>query len=50
MANYNLYPAAAWLRGRAMRTGQPAIPAPLLEKPLGSLSQQELSEILELGQ
>jgi len=50
MANYNLYPAAAWLRGRAMRTGQPPIPALLLEKPLSSLSQQELSEILELGQ
>ena len=50
MANYNLYPAAAWLRGHAKRTGQPPIPAQLLETPLDSLSETELAAIVELGQ
>lgn len=50
MANYNLYPAAAWLRGHAKRTGQPPIPAQLLETPLDTLSETELAAIVELGQ
>ena len=50
MVNYNLYPAAAWLRGHALRTGQPPIPQALLEKPMEALTQQELEQILELGQ
>lgn len=50
MANYNLYPAAAWLRGHALRTGQPPIPAQLLETPLDTLSETELAAIVDLGQ
>ena len=50
MGTYNLQPAAAWLRGHAQRTGQPPIPAQLLEKPLEALSATELETIVELGQ
>lgn len=46
---YDLLPAAAWLRGHAMRTGSPAIPQELLEMPLEVLTDGELQEIVELG-
>ena len=50
MAMYDLYPAAAWLRGHAIRTGEPDIPAQLLEKPLETLTKEELSAIVSRGE
>ena len=47
---YERKPAAAWLRGHALRTGTPEIAPELLEMPLEVLSDQELSSILELGE
>ena len=46
---YNLKPAAAWLRGHALKTGMPAIDTELLEMPLEVLTDEELSHIVEIG-
>lgn len=47
---YNLKPAAAWLRGHALKTGTPEIDSELLEMPLEVLTDEELSSIVELGE
>ncbi len=47
---YDLKPAAAWLRGHALRTGVPNIDKELLEMPLEVLTDAELSEIVEAGE
>ena len=47
---YNLKPAAAWLRGHALKTGVPEIDAELLEMPLEVLTDEELSSIVEIGE
>ena len=47
---YNLKPAAAWLRGHAMKTGTPEIDPELLEMPLEALMDEELSSIVEIGE
>jgi len=50
MQRYNLKPAAAWLRGHAIKTGVPEIDAELLEMPLEVLTDDELSSIVEIGE
>lgn len=47
---YNLKPAAAWLRGHALKTGTPEIDSELLEMPLEVLTDDELSSIVEIGE
>ena len=47
---YNLKPAAAWLRGRSIKTGTPEIDPELLEMPLEVLTDKELSSIVEVGE
>lgn len=47
---YDLKPAAAWLRGHALRTGIPRIEPELLEMPLAVLTDRELAEIVALGE
>lgn len=47
---YDLKPAAAWLRGHAMRTGIPELEAELLEMPLEVLTDEELSAIVRAGE
>lgn len=47
---YNLKPAAAWLRGHAIKTGTPEIAQELLEMPLEVLIDEELSSIVEIGE
>lgn len=47
---YNLKPAAAWLRGHALKTGVLEIDAELLEMPLEVLTDEELSSIVEIGE
>lgn len=47
---YNLKPAAAWLRGHALKTGMPEIDPELLEMPLEVLTDKELSSIVEVGE
>ena len=47
---YNLKPAAAWLRGHALRTGVPNIDKELLEMPLEVLTDAELSTIVAAGE
>ena len=47
---YNLKPAAAWLRGHALKTGTPEIDSDLLEMPLEVLTDEELSSIVEIGE
>ena len=47
---YNLQPAAAWLRGHALKTGTPKIGSELLEMPLEVLTDEELSFIVEIGE
>lgn len=47
---YNLKPAAAWLRGHALKTGTPEIDSELLEMPLEVLTDEELSFIVEIGE
>ena len=47
---YNLKPAAAWLRGRALKTGTPEIDSELLEMPLEVLTDDELAAIVEIGE
>ena len=47
---YNLKPAAAWLRGHALKTGTPEIDPELLEMPLEVLTDAELSSFVEIGE
>lgn len=47
---YDLKPAAAWLRGHALRTGTPDIDRELLEIPLEVLTDAELSAIVAAGE
>jgi 2-polyprenyl-3-methyl-5-hydroxy-6-metoxy-1,4-benzoquinol methylase len=47
---YHLKPAAAWIRGHAMKTGQPRIDAELLEMPLEVLTDEELATIVSAGE
>ena len=47
---YDLKPAAAWLRGQALRTGVPNIDKELLDMPLEVLTDAELSAIVEAGE
>ena len=47
---YNLKPAAAWLRGHALKTGTPEIDPELLDMPLEVLTDDELSAIVEIGE
>lgn len=47
---YDLKPAAAWLRGHALRTGVPNIDKELLEMPLEVLTDGELSAIVAAGE
>lgn len=47
---YDLKPAAAWLRGHALRTGVPNIDKELLAMPLEVLTDAELSAIVEVGE
>lgn len=47
---YNLKPAAAWLRGHAVKAGIPEIDSELLEMPLEVLTDEELSFIVEIGE
>jgi len=50
MERYHLKPAAAWLRGHAIKTGTPEIDSELLEMPLEVLTDEELSSIVEIGE
>lgn len=50
MERYDLKPAAAWLRGYALRTGAPNIDKELLKMPLEVLTDEELSSIVALGE
>lgn len=47
---YNLKPAAAWLRGHAVKTGTLEIEPELLEMPLEVLTDEELSSIVAMGE
>lgn len=47
---YNLKPAAAWLRGHALKTEIPEIEPELLEMPLEVLTDEELSTIVKIGE
>ena len=47
---YDLKPAAAWLRGHALRTGAPNMDKELLEMPLEVLTDEELLSIVALGE
>ena len=47
---YNLKPAAAWIRGQALRTGKPEIDKELLEMPLNLLTDGEFTEIIKIGE
>ena len=47
---YNLKPAAAWLRGHALKTGAPEIDRELLEMPLEVLTDEELASIVAVGE
>ena len=47
---YNLKPAAAWIRGRALGTGVPQLDKELLEMPLEVLTDGELAAIVGAGE
>ena len=47
---YNLKPAAAWLRGHAIKTGVPEMDPEFLEMPLEVLTDDELAAIVEVGE
>ena len=47
---YNLKPAAAWLRGHAVKTGTLEIEPELLEMPLEVLTDEELTSIVAMGE
>ncbi|MCH5187043.1 MAG: class I SAM-dependent methyltransferase [Oscillospiraceae bacterium] len=46
---YNLYEAAAWIRGHSLRVGTPELRADLLKTPPDELTEPELAEIVEAG-
>lgn len=46
---YDLFPAAAWLRGHCMKIGVPSIRQELLDMPLEVLTDDELNEIVDAG-
>ncbi len=46
---FQILPACAWVRGVSLRTGQPALPELLLQKPLDQLTQSEQEAILAAG-
>jgi len=46
---YDAYAAAAWIRGRAARTGVPRLSSELLEPPLGELSPKDLELTVQAG-
>lgn len=47
---YQLKPAAAWLRGHALKTGAPELDRELLEMPLEVMMDEELAEIVAVGE
>ena len=47
---YNLKPAAAWLRGHAIKTAALEIDPELLEMPLEVLTDDELAKIVDIGE
>ncbi|MGN0465553.1 MAG: class I SAM-dependent methyltransferase [Lachnospiraceae bacterium] len=47
---YDIRTAAAWIRGHAMNTGIPLLPAKYLSKDIVDLSEEELCEIVKVGQ
>ena len=47
---YQLKPAAAWLRGHALKTGVPEIDMELLDMPLEVLTDEELAAIVAVGE
>lgn len=47
---YNMKPAAAWIRGHALKTGAPALAAELLDMPLEVLTDDELVAIVKSGE
>lgn len=47
---YNLKPAAAWIRGHALRTALPRLDEQLLEMPLEVLTDGELAAIVAAGE
>lgn len=46
---YEPFPAAAYVRGIAHLSGNPALPAELAQIPLGVLTNSELSRIIDVG-
>lgn len=50
LERYNLKPAAAWLRGHAIKTGTPELDTELLEMPLEVLTDEELAAIVAIGE
>jgi len=46
---YDVYAAAAWIRGHAARTNIPKLPQELLEPPLDSLPPEDLERIVQAG-
>ncbi|MDO5541340.1 MAG: class I SAM-dependent methyltransferase [Eubacteriales bacterium] len=47
---YDLYTAAAWIRGHAKYTGNPALDEELLECPLNDLGEEKLIKIVAAGE
>lgn len=47
---YDIYTAAAWIRGHSMNIGLPALPDELLNTDINALSEEELCHIVEFGQ
>lgn len=47
---YDIYTAAAWIRGHSMNTGLPVLPDELLHTDIRALSEEELCHIVESGQ
>ena len=46
---YDVRTAAAWILGRARRTGVPALPESLLRRPPGAFSDEEASQVIKTG-
>lgn len=46
---YDIYIAAAWIRGHSMNTGIPSLPDELLNTDIRTLSEEELCHIVETG-
>ena len=47
---YDAKTAAAWILGHARRTGIPALPEPVLQKTADGCSEEELQQIVAMGQ